>query len=265
VDARLTSDQKQLAALGVDGTAGLWLTDDRDLFRQACQSIGRNLTTQEWVNIAGSDLPYQPICADFRTDPSVYQDLIIQGKIDQALAAYTKERESRPALPDKRVWLVQMASDLLRVGQTESVIQLGSPSPYRSQALALYARALALDPALAQAPAAALRTICDHGSLPAATAEVLRACERLVERNPEEPLFLALRGRARAKLGDRAGALEDLGAVRRAWAEAPGNSLLWPVVEGWLQELEAGGDPFAMSISEHLTRLAQRDRLKTPG
>lgn len=94
--------------------------------------------------------------------------------------------------------------------------------------------------------------LCRHGTVWGHAEQVMPACERAVELAPDDRQITAFvresRGIARALLGDRRGAIEDLEAAV-ALAPFEGDRRR---VEGWIEALRAGEDPFGAEVLEGL-------------
>jgi hypothetical protein len=48
------------------GEITVWVLDDDNLRRRACAAIRRDLTLDEWHRFVGHEVPYHPVCADYR-------------------------------------------------------------------------------------------------------------------------------------------------------------------------------------------------------
>jgi WD40 repeat protein len=57
-------DSRWLATGSNDGAVRLWVLEADELIHVACRTAGRDLTKSEWVHYIGSDIPWQPTCAD---------------------------------------------------------------------------------------------------------------------------------------------------------------------------------------------------------
>jgi hypothetical protein len=114
------------------------------------------------------------------------------------------------------------------------------------EALEAYAKAEELDPTLSPS-AAAWSTLCWNGSLWGHAAEVMKACERGLERAPGDPGLLDGRGLARALTGDLAGARADF----EAGQAAPGVADRARRQE-WIAALARGDNPFTSKLLESL-------------
>jgi hypothetical protein len=119
-----------------------------------------------------------------------------------------------------------------------------------TEAVAAYAKARELDPALVPS-GAAWSTLCWQGSAWGHADLVLAACDRAVDMAPEDGEARGGRGLARALTGDVAGALVDLEAFA-ASADGPRSRALR---EEWVAALRRGDKPFTpallLALREH--------------
>jgi tetratricopeptide (TPR) repeat protein len=114
------------------------------------------------------------------------------------------------------------------------------------EAVAAYAKAQELDPSLSPA-ANVWRTLCWNGSVRGHAAEVLDACERMVELTPHGGAR-DVRGLARALTGDGDGAVADFEAFV-AWTQSDRDKELR---QEWIEALRRGEDPFTPELLESL-------------
>ena len=92
------------------------------------------------------------------------------------------------------------------------------------------------------------RTLCWNGSVRGHAAEVLEACERMVELTPYGGAQ-DVRGLARALTGDVEGAVADFEAFI-AWTESDPDRTLR---QEWIEALRRGEDPFTPELLESLS------------
>lgn len=121
-----------------------------------------------------------------------------------------------------------------------------------SRALELYRRAQERSERLHVNPAL-WNDLCWFGSLHGAVEQVLFACERAVEQLPAAAPFRAYhrdsRGLARALTGDANGAIEDFRAAVEEW---PGARDAVRTRQHWIEELQAGENPFTEPVLQDL-------------
>jgi tetratricopeptide (TPR) repeat protein len=85
--------------------------------------------------------------------------------------------------------------------------------------------------------------------------EAMHSCDLAIEYAPESGFAHARRGVARALLGDREGAIEDIEDGLHMWAVSPTGYVPPQPWETWLEQLKAGQDPF-----DEETLQVERDR-----
>ena len=93
--------------------------------------------------------------------------------------------------------------------------------------------------------------LCWFGSLWGYASEVMFACEKAVELVPSEGWVVDSRGLARALTGDIEGAIEDFQFYIK-WAEGRRSGELIKKRQYWIEELEAGRNPFTEEVLEEL-------------
>jgi len=163
----------------------------------------------------------------------------LQKRIDEARGIIRDLRARFPKLPDEGPGALA-ALPTLRDGwhlATEGHIP---------EAVAAYAKAQELDPSLSPS-ANVWRTLCWNGSVRGRAAEVLDACERLVELTPAGGAR-DVRGLARALTGDVDGAVADFEAFV-AWTESDRDR---KVRQEWIEALRRGENPFTPELLESL-------------
>lgn len=98
--------------------------------------------------------------------------------------------------------------------------------------------------------------VCVSGSVQGFASIVMQLCERTLTLEPESaPLRRNGRGMARARLGDLAGAAEDLGAYAAGLEKMKNpNHELWVRVHDWTDALSHGRNPFDAQTLEQLRR-----------
>ncbi len=90
--------------------------------------------------------------------------------------------------------------------------------------------------------------LCRGGSLWERAADVLFACERIVELEPQNGAYRDSRGLVRALLGDTEGAVEDF----ELYVNWVGDERLRAQRQGWIDALGAGRNPFTKELLERL-------------
>lgn len=97
--------------------------------------------------------------------------------------------------------------------------------------------------------------LCWYGALFDRAEEVMPACERSVELVPEGLANAhSRRGFARARTGDREGAIEDFREAVKRWEDRGRTGRFLRSRRAWLEALEAGEDPFDEATVERLRR-----------
>ncbi|MCH7474521.1 MAG: hypothetical protein IIA27_07590, partial [Gemmatimonadetes bacterium] len=90
--------------------------------------------------------------------------------------------------------------------------------------------------------------LCRGGGLWERAADVLFACERIVELEPQNGAYRDSRGLVRALLGDTEGAVEDF----ELYVNWVGDERLRAQRQGWIDALGAGRNPFTKELLERL-------------
>lgn len=62
-------DSNDIVSGGADGVARVWEWQTGDLIKNACASMTRNLTRDEWEQYIGDTLPYQAVCLNLPIEP----------------------------------------------------------------------------------------------------------------------------------------------------------------------------------------------------
>jgi tetratricopeptide (TPR) repeat protein len=131
-----------------------------------------------------------------------------------------------------------------------------------SEALTKYQAAQQLDPQLEKAHEWYLYSLCWWGSLRGHAAEVMRACEIAVKRDPNNSWYQGSRGLARALSGDDAGAISDFEgsikalnqSIKETKDEDEKKQLETRKAEfqGWVDALKKGENPFTSEVLKEL-------------
>jgi len=91
--------------------------------------------------------------------------------------------------------------------------------------------------------------LCRYGSLNRYAKEVMFACKNAVKLAPNDLSIRDSRGVARALIGDKIGAIEDL----QAYVNSPDISKENKAKrQGWIKVLKAGKDPFTDEVLQEL-------------
>lgn len=245
-------DNQTLATATQYGQIIFWDISLESWQGRACRAANRNLTPVEWSLYLGSE-PYRQTCPNIDIDPHTAQGMVEQGQafarhgnIEGAIAQFQQALELDPTLtldPETEARhqaatsLIKQVSHLARQGEIE-------------EAIATIAIAQTID-TNTQIPPSTLGSLCWYGSLDGYAAEVLDFCEQAVrsqeQGNDSSSPFLnyGYRGLARALTGDYTGAVADL---RAYMAKGEHYLLLHADVAFWIQELEAGRNPFDASV-----------------
>ena len=155
---------------------------------------------------------------------------IVARGLGDTSGAYRLNLEQGQLSPqEKASLLVERGAELAQRGRTGLAIEA-------------YAQAQQLDPSVAIL-ANSWNTLCWFGALDGYAAQVMAACERAVDLEPDRGAYRDSRGVARALTGDWAGALEDF-AFYVEWANRTGEGTNVSWREGWIAALKAGRNPF---------------------
>jgi ankyrin repeat protein/tetratricopeptide (TPR) repeat protein len=166
--------------------------------------------------------------------PARLEDLIALGKLADARIDSLAPSKLDPETVAALVAVLGEAETFMREGEV-------------GEAMAAYSQALALDSTLAASPLY-WDGLCWRGSLWGHAADVMAACEHAVTLAPDNGGVRGSRGLARALLGDREGAIEDLEAFV-AWTESDAQAAKR---RGWIDSLRAGENPFTAEVLESL-------------
>jgi tetratricopeptide (TPR) repeat protein len=163
------------------------------------------------------------------------QGLARAGDVDSAVASFRRALELDPTLhlapePEAR----RFAAEAL-VGKGGQLVRQSKVK----EAIAAYAGAERLDPTL-KIPAKSWNTLCWFGSLWRHAGEVMFACERAMQLEPERWEIQDSRGVARAMTGDIDGAIEDF----QEYIKNTHNTVNKSQRQRWVDALRAGQDPF---------------------
>jgi tetratricopeptide (TPR) repeat protein len=138
------------------------------------------------------------------------------------------------------------------------LVELGREYTYKGaydEALAALRQAVESDPQVESAQvsdlALAYNTLCWRGSIDGWAGTMLPACEQAVELEPDNGGYRDSRGLARALTGDYEGAIEDF-QFYVEWGQDKRPEEMLDKRRDWIQELEAGLNPFDPATLEAL-------------
>jgi hypothetical protein len=164
--------------------------------------------------------------------------LVANSIVNQRLEARSAAAAATAAARSFARMLVRDGEDLAEEGDIEG-------------ALALYARAQSHDPGI-EISAGSWNYLCWLGSLWGYASQVMHTCENAVASDPTHGGIRDSRGLARALTGDPAGAVEDFHYFVE-WARGEGwNPRIIQKRESWIEQLEAGINPFDAQTLEAL-------------
>ncbi|MCT7962606.1 hypothetical protein NG791_18210, partial [Laspinema sp. D1] len=172
------------------------------------------------------------------------EELAEQGQGQAAVREFQEALNLDPSLnfqPQKE------AASLL-VSRGETLVREGKVK----EAISAYADAQTLAPTVIISRDS-WNTLCWHGSLHGSPQSVMFACEKAVELSFNDPRYRGNRGLARALTGNSQGAIEDF----QAYIDWSGGSDEQLQIQGWIDALKAGKNPFT---EEELDRLRQLSR-----
>ncbi|MEQ8962294.1 MAG: hypothetical protein RLP02_30940 [Coleofasciculus sp. C2-GNP5-27] len=179
------------------------------------------------------------------------EKLARQGKIKEAIASYTQALEFDPDIdlnPDtedeKDNEPKAVAHQFAAQGKVEEGEKLARQGKIK-EAIASYTQAQKLDPTL-EISAYSWNNLCWFGSLHQQATQVMNACEKAVTLEPD---YKGVRGLARGLTGDTAGAIEDFQAYLELTDDDNDDKAQ---VQGWINELRAGKNPFTPEELERL-------------
>jgi WD40 repeat protein len=280
-DVTFSPDGKQLASVGFSqfptSTITLWDITINAWQDQACALANRNLTKDEWKQFVGGDIDsYRKVCPTLPVHWSVIDELGTQlrqanasaqaGHTRDAAAAYTRLTKTAIQIDDALFsnnvcWLGSLDRFAqIVIPACEYAVKLEPNNPLylvnRGQARASTGDAVGATADFKQATQLALTSgdanvsndVCWYGSLAQFAQVVLPACEHAVELDPNDPNIRDSRGLALALVGDTQGAIADFQFVVQSINAHPGY-LGWTPDQikerqMWLQELDAGHNPF---------------------
>ncbi|NET59714.1 MAG: hypothetical protein F6K47_27260 [Symploca sp. SIO2E6] len=181
------------------------------------------------------------------------QDFAREGKIQEAIAVFREAQQL-----DAEVDLNQNTEELDQNPETVAR-KLAAPAKVREgqdlaregkikEAIATYKEAQKLDLNL-KISADDWNSLCWNGSLHGHVADVMFACEKAVELEPDNGNVRDSRGLARALTGNREGAIEDFQAFID-WSDSSKEEKSQR--QDWIDNLRAGKNPFTPEVLEEL-------------
>jgi len=216
-----SQDGKYLASASRDNTVKLWNFNRDELLKYACNGLSGYLKNNPDVSDNERDLcGVEASATAFLLEG---EKLAFNGKIDDAVYKFEKALELDPSLEFEP--------------QAKAI----------KEALASYKKAQELDPNL-QISAYDWNKLCRRGSLYNQADQVMFACEKAVELEPDNAVIIDSRGLARALMGNRKGAIEDF-EVFIAWTN---NETKKAERQGWVDALKNGENPFTKEVLESL-------------
>jgi tetratricopeptide (TPR) repeat protein len=232
-DVTFSPDGTRLITASIDQTVRVYALNIEDLMALVRRRITRALTFQEcqkYLHVEeGCPLP-----ATALQQVVDGNNLARAGEVDSAVTSFRKALALDPTL--------RLAPEAeARRFAAEALVEKGSllARSKFTEALAAYTDAARLDPTL-KISAMSWNDLCRFGSLRRHAGEVMVACERAMELQPDNGRFRDSRGVARAMTGDRKGALEDFQEVIKQVKDPAQKSQR----QRWVDALRAGKDPF---------------------
>ena len=234
-------DSQTLASGSGDSTIILWDVRFASWQAQACQLANRNLSWEEWRQYLG-DEPYHKTCAAAPVHPSVLEAARNQARAGDQAGAVALFKQALALDPGLQLDPEREAGSLAARHQLANGGRLAQQGKVQD-AIAAFVEAQRLDPTL-DISADDLNTLCWYGSLWGGARQVLGACDRAVELDPQNGDIHDSRGLARALSGDTAGAIEDFKQFV-AWSQGKRDyDASRTERQRWLGALEAGQNPF---------------------
>ncbi|NER98476.1 MAG: tetratricopeptide repeat protein [Symploca sp. SIO1B1] len=181
------------------------------------------------------------------------ESLAKEGKIQKAIAVFRQAQQLDPKvdLNQNTEELDQnpetVASSFAAIGEVRQGWNLAREGKIQ-KAIAAYKKAQKLAPNL-KISAYDWNSLCRYGSLRGYAADVMFACEKAVELEPDNGDIRDSRGLARALTGDREGAIEDFQAFIN-WSGSSNEKKSQR--QDWIDTLGAGKNPFTPEVIEEL-------------
>ncbi len=254
-----SSDDKTIATASGDKTARLHRVMPEDLITEGCRRLSRNLTVEEWQQYMNSRLDkYEKTCEQL----PVHRSLIAEAKklaktgekedIKTAVSILKRAQELEPEIdlyPDTETIEKEpevVANKFVALGKVEEGKKLAKQGKIEG-AISLYDAAQKLDSEL-EIAANDWGELCLYGSLYNRVKDVMFACEKAVKLSPDDGSIRSSRGVARALTGDYQGAIEDF----QVYVDWVGDGEEKAKVEGWIETLKKGENPFTEEVLEEL-------------
>ncbi|NEQ69542.1 MAG: hypothetical protein F6K21_29440, partial [Symploca sp. SIO2D2] len=181
------------------------------------------------------------------------QDLAIEGNMEEAIAVFRQAQQLEPKvdlnqnteeLDQNPETVARYFAALGKVSQGQNLAEEGKIR----KAIAAYKEAQKLDPNL-KISAYDWNSLCWDGSLHGYAADVMFACEKAVELEPDNGGIRDSRGLARALTGNKEGAIEDFQAFIN-WSGSSNEEKSQR--QDWIDYLRAGKNPFTPEVIKEL-------------
>ncbi len=227
-------DGTRLATASADSTVRIYALKIEDLMALVQTRISRSLTSQECQRYLHEE-QHCPLAVTALNQVVEGNNLARAGDVDSAVASF------RSALERDATLRLDPETDARRLA-AEALVGKGSLLVRQSKvkdAIAAYTGAEKLHPTL-KIPAKPWNTLCWFGSLWKQAGEVMFACERAVQLEPENWRIRESRGVARAMTGNIDGAIEDFQEFIKKTSDPMQKSQR----QRWVDVLRAGQDPF---------------------
>ncbi|MGH8070026.1 MAG: tetratricopeptide repeat protein [Candidatus Entotheonellia bacterium] len=230
----LSPDGARLATASGDGTVRVYALNIEDLMALARTRMTRPLTSQECQTYL-HEAQRCPLAVTALNHVVAGNNRARAGEVDGAVTSFRRALELDPTLRlDPEAKARRLAAEAL-VGKGRQLVRQGKVK----EAIAAYAGAERLDPTL-KIPVRFWNPLCWFGSLWRHAGEVMFACERAVELEPERWQIRENRGVARAMTGNIDGAIEDF----QEYIKKTSDPMRKSQRQRWVDALRAGEDPF---------------------
>jgi len=233
---------RYLATASKDDTAAVWwFLWPEEMINEACSRLARNLDYEEWQQYL-PDEPYRKTCPNLLVHPSLIEQcrrLASAGDIKDAVVLFSRVMDLEPS--ERR------SAALAMVASGEELVKKGKVK----EAIAAYKEAQELDPIL-EISVNSWNTLGWLGSLWGHPADVMFACQRAVELEPENGRLRDTRGLARALSGDTKGAIEDFEFFVESAKKDGESQESIRQCQLWIRDLKGSRNPFTPETLEAL-------------